>query len=549
MLTPLDASRRARLSLRFRIGILLLLSSAFLVGLVLLLDRGLVDPPVEARPAADGEPVGAAGNSPGVDPSTGERRPAATGVDGSLSTPAASPDPMPAPALRGLLLWADGSAATGLAYVWRDDGSVEYYHGVVDADGGFAVPGSLTEADGRKLRVHVSQFCMVEYAGLDVATPYTLHLPPVDELKVRVVSQVQRSLAEMRPRVYCALEPRDGMGRIPFVVPSHPDVAATFTIDLFPRAVPESGSAFALPVGPLYQIACVVYGGRIVPANQLGRVPAEVIFEVVEQLESPGLEAIDAGSVADVSGEVLVMRRDGASMSVDSFPLEHGVAHLTAARLRAMRDAGDGCVVTVLLLDGRMIEATPSRAGWDTERKRMQLDLGIALAPVIVDTAKSEDPRIVRSRLAGGLSFAVNTGASVGDPAESSFSRSGSTLRLHRLPEAWSEIDVVYRDGSAVVVERLLGAQVRVTSRLSERVLEVDFQAVVAPLVARHGQVQVKFEHRIRADAAIGASVVDMVSLRTPGECAGKVWRKQVVEGARAAIIAECAGGRIVLAE
>jgi hypothetical protein len=77
----------------------------------------------------------------------------------------------------------------------------------------------------------------------------------------------------------------------------------------------------------------------------------------------------------------------------------------------------------------------------------------------------------------------------------------------------------------------------------------VDFQAVVAPLVARHGQVQVKFEHRIRADAAIGACVVDLVSLRTPGECAGKVWRKHVVEGARAAIIAECAGGRIVLAE
>ncbi|HEB52518.1 MAG TPA: hypothetical protein ENI87_04595 [bacterium] len=401
------------------------------------------------------------------------------------------------------------------------------------------------------LRVHVSPFCWVDYEGLSVSPPYQLVLPPMGDVTIRVDDRVGSAVHPQvfRPRAYCALADETAANKIPFKVPSHEGVVATFGMDSFPHPVPTEGLTAALPAGPLYRVKCVADGSVISPGDHLVRVPAIVSFEVVEVFPACGVEVVDRGSVADLSGTVFALERRDGTESVTESKLSNGVAVLPEARLVRMRNAGEDSLLTVLLDDGRLLEGSVAKLSWDAKRKRLMLELGNAREPIRVETGRDEDPGYVRGRRSRGTWFAVNDGASLADPMEFCYSRSGSVLRFHRMPDAWDEVEVVYRDGGVTSVEHLSGQQVRTKVRVSERVLRVDFETSVKPLVVAHGSAVVRFEHRMLQDPLAVMGVADTIAFRAPGDCDGRVWQKHVVKGAIGAIVAEVAGRRIVLAE
>lgn len=374
--------------------------------------------------------------------------------------------------------------------------------------------------------------------------PHRLSLPPLATVHVRVkYPGDDATVRSFGLKVYCHLldPPAE---RVPFGGASDDRVTAEIVMSAYPQCMDVGGSAFELPAVGLYRIAGASDSHEVAPTDYVLRPPASVEFELVQPLAVPKLELTEAGRRAGVAGELFVLQRFGSSNSVTRIRLAGGIAFIPAGR---MQSALDSTFLTVLLEDGRLLEGSLAEFSWDDARKTISRDMATARTALRVQTGVDTDPKLILGRCWDHSPFPVNGGASIGEPGCACYVRSGSALSLHRLPGQWAMLRLVYADGSVIAVERF-DHEVRTSMVERVRALEVDFAKSVKPLVAEHGRALVKFELQADSYADTLVAVVDLVAVDLPGDCDGKVWRKDLVAGARGEIVVEVPGRRIVLA-
>jgi hypothetical protein len=160
-------------------------------------------------------------------------------------------------------------------------------------------------------------------------------------------------------------------------------------------------------------------------------------------------------------------------------------------------------------------------------------------------TGRQEDPKYLQGELWDGSRFPVDA-SSLGEARQACFVRAGEQCRFYRLPAEWSRLMLAYSNGSVLVANMEQGRGVSVRSAKVERVLTLDFEKDVKPLVAQYGGLGVTFEARLDQRSETQAVPLDMVWIESPGDCSGRVWNKNLVEGVRGEIITYCGSRRVV---
>jgi hypothetical protein len=438
--------------------------------------------------------------------------------------------------LVGTITSFDGIAVPDLAYEWRDMNSTVYHSARTGARGEWSVPEGVAKSATRFLRAHVSDFVWIDYSGLDPSVTHTLSIPEMGLVDVHVRMGVEADFDAMRLRLYCSVVELPSLGS---------SSSVKLSMDSFSHPLTSNPCTIALPRSGLYRITCTSDRYRIGPECQLLRPPGAVSFDILGAVLDPLLELTENGQRAAVNGVVLLAEAGGDSIT--QLDITNGAAVIPAPRLLALRKDAATSFITILVEDGRLLEGGPADYAWDATRRVLYADLGKAKRPVVVMTGRAEDPQYVLGGKWDDVRFPVNGGASIGERGSAVYRRDEALLCFHRLPDNWATLKLVYKDGSVIVVEHLLGDDLRVKDLASERVLELDFERAVKPLVGEHGRLLVKFELQADSHPKTLLSTVDMISIETPGDCDGKSWRKTIVEGARGEITTQILGRRVVL--
>jgi len=447
-----------------------------------------------------------------------DARPTATGSD--------------SPNLGGSLSYHDGSPVADAAFSWCSPHGVTHYSGKTTARGEWQIPISVKAKTTDFLYVELGPVCAIEAYNFGDSKHNLIALPELKTINVGREDHSGRRVPRGKWRLYVMPKSYGGQrvvaGRI-LVERDQGDLF--FVIGEGYLEAPQNVAKFRvrLPAQGTYELHCSADDRLVLPESVVVQPPQTVSFQFFYKDPEPVLQLREFGMPATVTGQASFINGTHTRIAT----IDNGRVRMHGVALE--RDTR----IAVELEDGRLIEAVVSRLLHPLDSATYYMDLeGASRAITIKAPGPGQEVVLLFVEASGELRL-VSGPTGIQDHGLPFYSKKGRDLQIYRMPEAWDILWLVTRSGSLFFAKRASGSSTyRLTPVRTERILSIDLERQIAPVLEQYGEVTLLFEVQLAGHSSFPWLMADGLVVRSVENVDWARWSKTVCSGMNGKIVA-----------